>query len=157
MVRWIGFIRLKWTELKWLKWKLYTNFRESCFLLETAIKFRNFQISNILNTDANRIFLILSRLCLYFWDIHSLENNSVVCRSGYLYGVNPKFLNKCFSFFSKLKVLAIKIYVKIPCLLPSCFCRSTVSTRPVHATTSHAKKKCNTNVTIWIKFVENFF
>ena len=48
--------RMYQTEMNFLKRKNVCKLSRLMFLLETAIKFRNLQISNILNTDANRIF-----------------------------------------------------------------------------------------------------
>ena len=75
------------------------------FLEKTAMKFRNLQISKILNTNTNRIFPIpLKVIHIYLWDIHSLKNNAAVSRSGYLYRLNQTFsLTNAFVFF-KLKV-----------------------------------------------------
>ena len=67
-----------------------------------TVKFRNLQISRILNTDAKRIFpIFVEVMCVeYLWTIHSWENNYEVSRSSYLYGVNQKFfLANAFIFF----------------------------------------------------------
>ena len=82
--------------------KLNTNFRKFNFLGKVAVKFRNLQVSKILNTDKNRLLQYLSRLCTYLWGIHCLKNNSAVSRSDCLYGVNQKYSQaKAFSFLIK--------------------------------------------------------
>ena len=60
------------------------------FLAKTAVKFRNLQISKILNTDTE-FFQFLLILRSYLWDIHSLKDNLKVSRFGYLFGVNQNF------------------------------------------------------------------
>ena len=84
MVIWDRCIRLK---LTFSHGKLTAHF----FLVKAAVKYRNLQISKILNTDITEFFQHLSRLCTYLWGIHSLNNNSAVKRSGYLYVVNQKY------------------------------------------------------------------
>ena len=101
-VRYIS-LRCTYSEKQKIFWK--TDFRTFHWKLRAPasqvreIEFRNLQISKILNTDINRIFLIpfkvryISLRCTYF------ENNSGVSRSGYLYGVNQKLSLTKLSFF----------------------------------------------------------
>ena len=71
------------------------------FLVKMTAKFRNLQISKILNTNTE-FFQYLSRLCTYLWGIRSLKSTSAVSRSSYLYGVNQKFpLANAFSSIMK--------------------------------------------------------
>ena len=70
---WVGYIRLKLT---------FSDFKKFNFLVKTAVKFRNLQISKILTQIKTEFFQFLSRLCTDLWDLHSLKNNSVVSRSG---------------------------------------------------------------------------
>ena len=78
---------------------------ESFFLVKTAVKFRNLQISKVLNTDTNRFSQFFSRLCTYLWDIHSLKNKPALSIFGYSYGVNQNVSLTSTLIFSKLKVL----------------------------------------------------
>ena len=61
------------------------------FLVKMDVKFRNLQISKILNTDTNRIFPIPFKVMYILLGYTYLRNNSAVSRSGYLHGVNEKF------------------------------------------------------------------
>ena len=104
MVIWFGCIILK---LAYPYGKLYSSFGKFNFSLVTmVVNFRNLQISKIFNTDTSTIILT-PPLCryIYLWGIHSLKNNSLVSRSGYLYGVSQKFPQQTLLFFSKLRVL----------------------------------------------------
>ena len=117
---------------------------ESFFLVKTAVKFRNLQISKILNTDTNRFSQFFSRLCTYLWDIHSLKNKPALSIFGYSYGVNQKVSLTSTLIFSKLKVLLwtikrrnnnpllSKSTLKYLAYLPSISGWSTASTRPMH-------------------------
>ena len=51
--------------------------------MKTVVKFRKFQIGKIFNTDTKRIFSnsFHGYVYIYFWDIHSLKNNSAVRKS----------------------------------------------------------------------------
>ena len=103
------------------------------FLVKAIVKFRNLQSSIFLKPIRTECFRFLSRLRTYLWGIHTLKNNFAVSRStSYLYRVYKKCSSKNAFIFSKLKILlwniekviitiAIKIYVKIPSLLPNIF------------------------------------
>ena len=60
------------------------------FLVKATVKFWNLQLSKILNTDTNRIFPTPFNV-MYISLRYSLKTNSVVSRSGYLFGMNKKF------------------------------------------------------------------
>ena len=93
--------------------------------------------------------------------INSLKNNSAVIRFGYfrLFGVKQKFsftlafvFSSHWMYFSEIntkkkKIIAIKIYLKIPSLFPSILGRSMVFAKLIHIymgvgvlLTCHAKK-----------------
>ena len=86
---------------------------EVSFSAKTAVKFRNLQISKVVNPDTTQNFSNSFQGYVHIvWDIHSFKNNSTVSRSGYLYGVNQKFsLTKCFWFFLSLRYFS-KIFKK---------------------------------------------
>ena len=143
----------RWKLLNWnnfliqkIVWKLW---KRLFFVVGTAVKFRNLQISKILKPIQTQYFQFLSRLCTYLWDMHGLKNNSVVSRCSYfrLLGVNQKFsLTNTFIFFLNwryfpelyiyiyiyIKIYYYQIYVKIPSLLLSVLRQSTESTRLMH-------------------------
>ena len=79
------------------------------FLVKVTVKFRNLQISKILNTDTNRIFPIPFKV-MYVTLRHNFKNNSAVSRSSYLF--EPKiFPSKCFFFL--IKSINRSLYTKM--------------------------------------------
>ena len=128
--------------------------------MKTVAKVRNLQISKILNTDANRVFLIPFKIM--FTSRYSFKN----CCSKWLIvviWVNQKFsLTNVFCFFlnwrffseiyQKEIINCYEIYVKIPRFLD----RSMASIRPMHtnivlgiwncvSNNLPCEKNCNTN------------
>ena len=75
------------------------------FLGKVAVRFRNLQVSKILNTDKNRILPILFKV-MYI----SLRYKYAVSRSSYLYGVNQKY--SLANVFFPYKMYNQKLHVK---------------------------------------------
>ena len=61
------------------------------FLVKAAVKFRNLQISKILNTDTNKIFPIPFKVMYISLRYTKFEKQFAESRSGYVYRVNQKY------------------------------------------------------------------
>ena len=66
-----------------------------------AVKFKNLEISKILNANTNSFFSSSFQGYVHTFEVNTvLKNNSAVSRYGYLYGVKQKFsLATAFTFF----------------------------------------------------------
>ena len=79
------------------------------FLVKKAVKFRNLQISKILNTNTNRIFPIPFKVMYISLRYTKFEEHSAASRSCSLYGVNQKFsLTNTFFFLIEIEGTCLK-------------------------------------------------